>query len=154
VNRDLPLPVPAAPPLLREHRLYQADWLLRFYHYTAAEILDSSEPFLDEYLDPKAAWALRHPDFFPLEVNRADYRELLRVPGVGVKSALRIIKARRQAALEFYHLKAMGVVLKRAGQFLLCRGRAMEPRTADPVILRHRLISGEMPGPVQLELFS
>ena len=87
------------PPLLREHRLYQADWLLRFYGFRAGELLDEGQPDFDPLLDPKCCWALQHPDFFPVEVNRADYEALLRVPGIGVVSAKRILVARRGGAL-------------------------------------------------------
>ncbi len=108
------------PPLLREHRLYQADWLLRFYHFRAEELLDDSAPNFDPRVDPKCSWALRHLDFFPVEVNRADYEALLRVPGIGVTSARRILTARRVGPLTFSGLKTLGVVLKRAQYFLTC----------------------------------
>jgi putative DNA modification/repair radical SAM protein len=111
------------PPLWREHRLYQADWLLRFYGFTVDEILDEQHPGFHPYMDPKCHWALQHKDFFPLEVNRASFEELLRVPGIGVKSAWRIIKARRACALTWDSLGKIGVVVKRAQYFLLCRGR-------------------------------
>ena len=112
------------PPLLREHRLYQADWLLRFYSFRAGELLDESQPDFDPLLDPKCCWALRHPDFFPVEVNRADYEALLRVPGIGVVSAKRILVARRGGSLRAEDLKKLGVVLKRAQYFLTCSGRS------------------------------
>ena len=113
----------STPPLWREHRLYQADWLLRFYGFSAAELLDEQNPQLHPYLDPKCHWALRHPELFPLEVNRAGFDELLRVPGVGVESALRIMRARKLCPLTWDGLKNIGVVLKRARYFLLCKGR-------------------------------
>lgn len=112
------------PPLLREHRLYQADWLMRFYQFDAAELLDEQNPNLNPYLDPKCGWALRHLEQFPLEVNQAPYELLLRVPGIGVKSAQRIRRARREGPLDFDGLKRLGVVLKRAKYFILCRGKA------------------------------
>ena len=115
------------PPLLREHRLYQADWLLRFYGFRAGELLDEGQPDFDPLLDPKCCWALRHPDFFPVEVNRADYEALLRVPGIGVVSAKRILVARRGGALRAEDLKKLGVVLKRAQYFLTCSGRSTAP---------------------------
>ena len=115
------------PPLLREHRLYQADWLLRFYGFTAAEILDEEAPDFDPLLDPKCCWAVRHMELFPLEVNSAPYEMLLRVPGIGVKSARRIRAARRYAKLDFPDLKKLGVVLKRARFFLICRGKSLSP---------------------------
>ncbi|MBT8045679.1 MAG: putative DNA modification/repair radical SAM protein, partial [Pontiella sp.] len=108
------LPLLPMPPLLREHRLYQADWLLRMYKFKAHEILNDNEPNLDPQLDPKAGWALRNFHQFPVEINTADYDWLLRVPGIGVLSAKRIISARRTGRLDFSHLRRIGVVLKRA----------------------------------------
>ncbi|MCM1046217.1 MAG: putative DNA modification/repair radical SAM protein [Candidatus Gastranaerophilales bacterium] len=126
VNEDRELPVlPGGPPLLREHRLYQADWLLRFYGFQAEELLDERRPFFNVMLDPKEDWAVRHLEFFPVEVNRAPYEKLLRVPGVGVKSAKRIVAARRSGNLSFEHLQKMGVVMKRALYFITCNGRMM-----------------------------
>ena len=112
------------PPLLREHRLYQADWLLRFYGFQASELLDEAHPNFDPQLDPKCSWAVAHLEQFPVEVMRADYETLLRVPGVGPTSARRIVSARRTTHLHFEDLKKLGVVLKRAQFFLLCDGRA------------------------------
>lgn len=112
------------PPLLREHRLYQADWLLRYYDFHASELLTEEEPNFDPYLDPKCTWAVRHPAFFPVEVNTASKEELLRVPGIGPKSALRILAARRMQKLGMPELKRIGVVLKRAQYFITCNGRA------------------------------
>lgn len=127
MNTDSLLPaVDVKPPLLREHRLYQADWLLRFYGFTADELLDSAHPDFNPYLDPKCNWALHHLEHFPVEVNRADYAELLRVPGIGVVSAKRIVRARRAGSLDFDALKKLGVVLKRAQYFITCRGRQRE----------------------------
>jgi len=154
----LPAPQDFKPPLLREHRLYQADWLLRFYHFRAEELLDEQQPDLDTRLDPKCCWALRHPDFFPVEVNRADYEVLLRVPGVGVRSARRILTARRVGPLTFEGLKRLGVVLKRAQYFLTCSGRMMSGlRVSEDGLLRH-MIAQEAPSlaapmPQQLSLF-
>lgn len=110
------------PPLLREHRLYQADWLLRYYHFSAGELLSEEEPNFDPYLDPKCTWAVRHPEFFPVEVNTASRAELLRVPGIGPKSATRIVQARRLQTLGMAELKRIGVVLKRAQYFITCQG--------------------------------
>ena len=110
-------------PLLREHRLYQADWLMRYYGFEAGELLDEAHPSFHPYLDPKCSWALGHMDEFPVEVNRAPMRTLLRVPGIGMKSARRIVAARRFGPLDFEGLKGLGVVLKRAQYFLLCNGR-------------------------------
>lgn len=112
------------PPLLREHRLYQADWLLRFYKFEASELLDESQPNFNPLIDPKCNWALNNFDQFPVEVNKAPYEMLLRVPGIGVKSAQKILRARRVSALDFPDLKKLGIVLKRAQYFILCRGRA------------------------------
>ncbi len=126
VNQDSNLPVlPGGPPLLREHRLYQADWLLRFYHFEVSELLSENRPNFNIYLDPKCDWALRHLELYPVEINRADYKTLLRVPGVGCKSAQRIVNARREHALDFADLKRIGVVLKRALYFITCSGRMM-----------------------------
>ena len=111
------------PPLLREHRLYQADWLLRFYGFSADEILDDKQPNFHPLLDPKCNWAVNHPEFFPVEVNRADYEALLRVPGVGVTSARRILQARRSGPLRAEDLRRLGVVMKRAQYFLTAGGR-------------------------------
>lgn len=128
VSDDTRLPaLDTKPPLLREHRLYQADWLLRFYGFRANELLDDSAPDFDPALDPKCCWALRHPEFFPVEVNRADYEALLRVPGIGVVSAKRILVARRSGALRAEDLKKLGVVMKRAQYFLTCGGRYASP---------------------------
>lgn len=126
VNEDSALPaLPGGPPLLREHRLYQADWLLRFYGFKANELLSAEKPNFNILLDPKCDWALRHLEDFPVEINRADYYTLLRVPGIGTKSAQRIVKARKQAVLDFDDIKRMGVVLKRALYFITCNGRMM-----------------------------
>ena len=126
VNEDKELPALAGgPPLLREHRLYQADWLLRFYGFQAKELLSEERPNFNILLDPKCDWALRHLELFPVEINRADYQILLRIPGIGVKSAKRIIRARRSSKVEFEDLKKMGVVLKRALYFITCNGKMM-----------------------------
>ncbi|MGM9550724.1 MAG: putative DNA modification/repair radical SAM protein [Clostridia bacterium] len=114
-----------SPPLLREHRLYQADWLLRFYGFKADEILTEDKPFLDTLLDPKCNWAMNNLQLFPVEVNKAPYEILLRVPGIGVKSARRIVTARRGVKLDFPALKRLGVVLKRAAYFITCDGKYM-----------------------------
>lgn len=127
-NEDSALPdLPGGPPLLREHRLYQADWLLRYYGFHASELLTEERPNFNVLLDPKCDWALRHLELFPIEVNRASYAELLRVPGIGTKSAMRIVAVRKQAVLGFSDLKKMGVVLKRAVFFLTCSGRMQYP---------------------------
>ncbi|NTU90928.1 MAG: putative DNA modification/repair radical SAM protein, partial [Chlorobiaceae bacterium] len=143
VNEDNRLPVLAAPPLLREHRLYQADWLLRFYGFSAEEILSEQTPDLDESFDPKTAWALRHPEFFPVDVNRADYQTLLRVPGIGPTSAKRIVAARRFSAVTPEGMKKIGVVMKRAKYFITCSGRPFERLDREPARLRQRLLLGD-----------
>lgn len=126
VNEDSRLPaVGTMPPLLREHRLYQADWLLRYYKFKADELLSPERPDFNIFLDPKCDWAIRHLEYFPVEINRADYDTLLRVPGIGYKSASRIVKARRHSTLDFADLKKIGVVLKRALYFITCSGRMM-----------------------------
>lgn len=142
VNEDKALPATlGGPPLLREHRLYQADWLLRFYGFQANELLSESKPNFNILLDPKADWALRNLDQFPVEVNRADYERLLRVPGIGVKSAMRIVQARRNGALRFEDLKKIGVVLKRALYFITCGGRLMYPTKLEEDYITRNLLS-------------
>ena len=128
VNEDSRLPaVGSMPPLLREHRLYQADWLMRFYGFKAAELLSERQPNFNLLLDPKCDWAVRHLEVFPVEVMTADYYQLLRVPGLGVNSARRICRARRYGGLQFEDLKKMGVVLKRAMYFITCQGKQYMP---------------------------
>ena len=157
-SKLLPAPEGFQPPLLREHRLYQADWLLRFYHFRAEELLSPEEPDLDPRIDPKCTWALRHLGQFPVEARTADYETLLRVPGIGVTSARRILTARRAAPLTFETLKKLGVVLKRAQYFLTCGGRLREGlRFREDGILPH-LVALEKPAlmaamPEQLSLF-
>ena len=146
------------PPLLREHRLYQADWLLRFYGFRAEELLDAQHPDFNPLVDPKCSWALAHLDFFPVEVNTADYEALLRVPGVGVTSAKRILVARRAGRLRVEDLRKMGVVMKRAQYFLTASGKRAEGLLFTPDSLLRNLIAAErplLPGaePLQLSLF-
>lgn len=127
-TKDSSLPVlESGPPLLREHRLYQADWLLRFYGFEASELLSEKQPNFNVLLDPKCNWALSHLEIFPVEINKADYYTLLRVPGIGVNSARRIVMARKTANLDFADIKKMGVVLKRALYFITCAGRMLYP---------------------------
>jgi len=152
VNEDSNLPALAtAPPLLREHRLYQSDWLLRFYHFKAEEILDPLHANLDTELDPKTAWAIRHLEFFPVEINRASYEELLRIPGIGTKSAQRIISQRRVAAVSVDELKKMGAVFKRAQYFITCKGVYPGNHPLDPMTIRRIMVPE--PSAVQLSLF-
>ncbi len=146
------------PPLLREHRLYQADWLLRFYGFQASELLDEAHPDFNPQLDPKCSWAVSHLEHFPVEIMRADYETLLRVPGIGPTSARRIVSARRTAHLRFEDLKKLGVVVKRAQFFLVCDGHAAPGLRFSPesivrqleAVERGLLPSGEMQ---QLSLF-
>ncbi len=141
VNADKSLPaLPGGPPLLREHRLYQADWLLRFYGFEAQELLSEGKPNFNVLLDPKADWALRHLEQFPVEINRASYQTILRVPGIGVKSARRIVRARRNGSLNFDDLKKIGVTLKRALYFITCNGKMMYPTKLDEDYIARNLV--------------
>lgn len=129
------------PPLLREHRLYQADWLLRFYKFNASEILNDRNPNFDLHIDPKCNWALNNLDKFPVEINKADYETLLRIPGVGAKSAQRIIKSRKAVSLDYETLKKIGVVLKRAKYFITCKGKYYGGLKIKEELLRPHLAS-------------
>ena len=141
VNEDSRLPaVGTLPPLVREHRLYQADWLIRFYGFKAAELLSKRQPNFNLLLDPKCDWAVRHLEAFPVEVMTADYYQLLRVPGLGVNSARRICRARRYGGLRFEDLKKMGVVLKRAMYFITCQGRVYMPFRMDERFITTNLL--------------
>ena len=139
---DNRLPMLKQPPLVRENRLYQADWLLRFYHFSVNEIVNDAYPDLDLEVDPKLSWALRHPEAFPVDINRADYEMLLRVPGLGVKSAQMIITARRHSRLGATHLKQIGVVMKKAQYFITCHElpmqtiHEMQPETVRRILTR------------------
>ncbi|MBE6989358.1 MAG: putative DNA modification/repair radical SAM protein [Ruminococcaceae bacterium] len=154
------LPAPSTkPPLLREHRLYQADWLLRFYGFRAEELLTEAQPDFNPLIDPKCHWALNHLEQFPVEIMRADYETLLRVPGIGPVSARRIVSARRMAHLTYEDLKKLGVVVKRAQFFTTCGGRIRSGLRFSAATLANQLESigrGELPAdgtPVQLSLF-
>ena len=156
-NRLLPA-LDTKPPLLREHRLYQADWLLRFYGFRAAELLDDAHPNFDCRLDPKSSWAVAHLEQFPVEIMRADLETLLRVPGIGPVSARRILSARRQSHLCFEDLKKLGVVVKRAQFFITCGGRMRQGLRFSPDTLPVQLAQmerGLLPesGAEQLSLF-
>ena len=140
-DKNLPSVKEQRPPLLREHRLYQADWLLRYYHFEAGELLDEENPNFNAYLDPKCFWALRHLEEFPIEINYAAYDMLLRVPGIGYNSASRIVKARRMGMLDFEDLKKMGVVLKRALYFITCKGKMMYPIRMDEDYITRNLLN-------------
>ena len=139
---DTRLPALPAPPLVRENRLYQADWLMRFYQFKVDEIVDEKHPNLDLEVDPKLAWALRHPESFPVNINTADYETILRIPGIGVKSAGLIVSSRRFGKLTSEHLKKMGVVMKRAKYFITCNElQAFTVQEAGPEYIRRALIA-------------
>lgn len=144
LNEDAHLPsLDTTPPLLREHRLYQADWLLRFYGFQAEDLLSSDRPNFNIFLDPKCDWALRHLELFPIEVLTADYATLLKVPGIGNKSAYRIIQARKSGALDYDVLKKIGVVLKRARYFITCGGKMQYHIRIDEDFITRQLTSDE-----------
>jgi putative DNA modification/repair radical SAM protein len=148
--RDPRLPDISGPPLAREHRLYQADWLMRFYHFSPGEILEDA-PYLDQRVDPKTAWALRHIDRFPIDVLKADQEELLRVPGIGATSARRILEVRRLRSLSFDSLRRLGIILKRARYFVTLGGSFID-RPDDPIRIR-RLLSDQDGAGLQPPLF-
>jgi len=155
VSNNPNLPILKSPPLVRENRLYQADWLLRFYGFKAKELLDENKPDFDLALDPKCDWALRNISLFPVEINKADYDTLLRVPGIGVKSAIKIISARRFTSIDFYDLKKLGIVLKRAQYFITCKGKYYGIKSMDSELIRSQLVDGTPIGKgyQQLSLF-
>lgn len=144
---DKRLPAVKQPPLVRENRLYQADWLMRFYKFSADEIADAEHPNLDLEIDPKLGWALRHPECFPVDVNRAPYELILRIPGVGVRSAALIVNARKFRHLTSEHLRKIGVVMKRAQYFITCHEVAQVRTVADssPEYVRSRLVKATRP---------
>lgn len=153
VNEDkaLPAQIESGPPLLREHRLYQADWLLRYYHFKVSELLDEQNPNFNVLMDPKCNWAVQHLELFPVEINRVEYEMLLRVPGIGYKSAARIVRARRMGMIQFEDLKKMGVVLKRALYFITCNGKMMYPIKIEQDYITRNLINAKerLPDSVQ-----
>jgi len=140
VQNNSLLPTTVKTPLLREHRLYQADWLLRFYGFSANEILSKDQPDLDPELDPKCSWAIRNIEQFPVEINKADFSTLLRVPGIGHVTARRIVQSRRFANLNYDDLKKIGVVLKRAKYFILCKGKYHGESDVNPFKIRNNLL--------------
>ena len=156
VNEDSNLPARTddGPPLLREHRLYQADWLLRYYGFEAKELLSEENPNFNVLLDPKCNWALKHLEMFPVEINRAEYATLLRVPGIGYKSAGRIVKARRTAVLGFEDLKKIGVVLKRAIYFITCNRKMMYPMKIEEDYIMRNLLDVKEKLPAHIEHMS
>jgi putative DNA modification/repair radical SAM protein len=147
--------IQTTPPLLKEHRMYQADWLLRFYGFKANELLDEINPNFDIDLDPKAFWALNNLDKFPVEINNVPYETLLRIPGIGVTSALRIVRARRLCNLSYDNLKKLGIVLKRARYFITCSGKFYGDKDMERLRLKNYLLDYEsFDKPEQLSLFN
>lgn len=151
VSSDILPDLSTAPPLAREHRIYQADWLLRFYGFTVSELFNDKNPNLDPDLDPKVTWALRNLESFPVEVNKASYEMLLRIPGVGAVSAKRIVRQRKVSAVKFDDLKKMGVVVKRAKYFLTCCGRYYGNRKFEPDTIKNSILQAE--NGLQLSMF-
>ncbi len=143
-----------AVPMIREHRLYQADWLLRFYDFKADEILDEKDPFVDPLLDPKTNWAIKNSHFFPIEINKASYKDLLRVPGIGVTSAKRIVITRKYSTIRYEHLKKLGIVIKRAKYFIVVNGEFLGFKKENPELLRNALMEKEKMVTEQLRLFN
>jgi len=143
-----------AVPMIREHRLYQADWLLRFYDFKAGEILDEKDPFVDPLLDPKTNWAIKNSHFFPIEINKASYKDLLRVPGIGVTSAKRIVMTRKYSTIRYEHLKKLGIVIKRAKYFIVVNGEFLGFKKENPELLRNALMEKEKMVTEQLRLFN
>ena len=154
VNKSGILANTDAVPMLREHRIYQADWLLRFYNFKAEEILDEKNPFIDPLLDPKANWAVQNWHLFPMEINRASYKDLIRIPGIGVTSAKRIVMVRRHNVIKYEHLKKLGVVIKRAKYFITVNGEFMGFRKESPELIRNALMEKEKMEMQQLKLFN
>ena len=154
VNKSGILANTDAVPMVREHRIYQADWLLRFYNFKAEEILDEKNPFIDPLLDPKANWAVQNWHLFPMEINRASYKDLIRIPGIGVTSAKRIVMARRHNVIKYEHLKKLGVVIKRAKYFITVNGEFMGFRKESPELIRNALMEKEKMEMQQLKLFN
>ena len=154
VNKSGILANTNAVPMLREHRIYQADWLLRFYNFKAEEILDEKNPFIDLLLDPKANWAVQNWHLFPMEINRASYKDLIRIPGIGVTSAKRIVMVRRHNVIKYEHLKKLGVVIKRAKYFITVNGEFMGFRKESPELIRNALMEKEKMEMQQLKLFN
>ena len=149
---DNRLPALKQPPLVRENRLYQADWLMRFYEFKVDEIVDDRYPDLDLEIDPKLAWALRHPEHFPIDINKADYLMILRVPGIGVKSAKLIVVSRRHARLKASDLKKIGVVMKKAQYFITCNELpAFTIHESSPEYVRKKLTEKKLPKGKQID---
>ncbi len=145
ISNDNRLPALTAPPLVRENRLYQADWLMRSYGFSVQELVDEQNPDLDAEVDPKLGYALRHPEMFPVDVNTAPYEMILRIPGIGVKSAKKMVQARRFGKLRAEHLKKIGVVWKRARYFLTTADPDFRWLDFDPTLLRQRILNERKP---------
>jgi putative DNA modification/repair radical SAM protein len=158
ISHDTRLPQLGTPvPLIRENRLYQADWLTRFYQFSVDELIDPARPNLDLDMDPKLAWALRNLDQFPIDINKADYHLILRVPGIGVSSALKIVKARKFRKLRWDELKRFGIAINRAKHFVFCHGTNEMPRDLQPQALREKILGQHKyvkPIAPQLQLFA
>lgn len=158
INKDKLLPSISMPPLTREHRLYQADWLIRFYNYKVDDLLNREEPNFNILLDPKTDWALRHLEEYPKEINKASYKDLLKIPGIGPKSARKIISSRKYFKIDFNDLKNMNISLKRAKYFILCNGKYFTDRSNfKRDIIKNKLLLESVKkrtAPVQLSLFS
>ena len=154
VNKSGILANTNAVPMLREHRIYQADWLLRFYNFKAEEILDEKNPFIDPLLDPKANWAVQNWHLFPMEIYWFPYKDLIRIPGIGVTSAKRIVMARRHNVIKYEHLKKLGVVIKRAKYFITVNGEFIGFSKESPELIRNALIEKEKMEMQQLKLFN
>ena len=153
INEDSRLPQIAQPPMHRENRLYQADWLMRFYGFEASELLDEAHPNFDPDYDPKLIWAIRHPEHFPVDVNTATYQELIRVPGLGIQCARRIVSARRSGKLNFSDLQRMHVSMKRTQYFITCGGKYYHIQNPTPQLILHALKPNTSSSYQQLTLF-
>ena len=143
-----------AVPMIREHRLYQADWLLRFYDFRANEILNEKDAFVDPFIDPKTNWAIKNFNLFPIEINKASYKELLRVPGIGVTSAKRIVMTRKYSTIRYEHLKKLGIVIKKAKYFITVNGEFLGFKKENPELIRNALMEKEKMLAEQLRLFN
>ena len=140
--------------MIREHRLYQADWLLRFYNFRADEILNEKDAFVDPFVDPKTNWAIKNFNLFPIEINKASYKELLRVPGIGVTSAKRIVMTRKYSTIRYEHLKKLGIVIKKAKYFITVNGEFLGFKKENPELIRKTLMEKEKMLVEQLKLFN
>ena len=153
INEDSRLPQIEQPPMLRENRLYQADWLMRFYGFEASELLDEAHPNFDPDYDPKLIWAIRHPECFPVDINTATYQQLIRVPGLGIQCARRIVSARRTGKLDFADLQRMHVSMKRTQYFITCNGKYYRIQNPAPQLILHALKPNSRSAYQQLTLF-